>query len=187
MVGLAAVLVALGLMEMSRVLVQARTGTKVVRWDPLAQPPPPDDDDLTFIAFFTDELSIVMDLSGNMIGEGTHGGEIRCNSSHCSQKTQLDFSSGPYVTRTYEYKFTTRQALDREAERAVVGGKGTISGGRQKERFSFTATFQNNQDGTVSIRYEASRPDASFVIPRAPGRLLFLVRSRKTVQGVVYR
>ena len=43
----------------------------------------------------------------------------------------------------------------------------------KKSGFLFTATFQDNQDGTVSVRYEASRPDASFIIPQAPGRLEF--------------
>ena len=52
----------------------------------------------------------------------------------------------------------------------LVGGKGTVSNDGQKERFLFTATFENNRDGTVAVRYEASRPDASFVIPRVPGR-----------------
>jgi hypothetical protein len=174
--GILAVVVSIGLLEVSPALALDRTGIESVRLAPPAQPPPPNDDDLQFIAFFTDDLSIITDLSGNVIGEGEHGGKIRCNKNTCNQQTNLTFRvvfTDPIV---YEYKFTTRLALNPEEESAVVAGKGTISSRGQKERFSFTATFQNNRDGTVWVRYEASRPDASFIIPEAPGRFVF--RSR---------
>lgn len=45
-----------------------------------------------------------------------------------------------------------------------------------KERFIFTATFLNNRDGTLWVRYEASRPEASFIIPKAAGTVYFLKR-----------
>jgi hypothetical protein len=60
-------------------------------------------------------------------------------------------------------------ALDPEEESVVVKGRGEISGRGQKERFSFTATFRNNGDGTVFVAYVASAPDASFTISSAPG------------------
>jgi hypothetical protein len=191
LIGLAAVLVALGLMEKSRVLVQAGTATEPVRWDLPAQPPPPpppDDSDLQFIAFFSDDLTIqVLDLSGAIVGEGTHGGEVRCNNNHCSQKTQMSFTSGPILTWTVEYRFSTRQALDPVEERAIVAGTGTLVSRGPKERFSFIATFQNNRDGTVSVRYEASRPDASFIIENAPGRFSIRTRPGTTVLGSARR
>ena len=37
------------------------------------------------------------------------------------------------------------------------------------ETFSFIATFQNNGDGTVWVRYETSIPETSLIIPTAPG------------------
>jgi hypothetical protein len=142
--------------------------------DSLYQPPPPNDDDLKFIAFFSDDVSIeIMGLSGNVVGEGIHGREIRCNRNKCSQQTVLSFGLPLTDPIVYEYKFTTRQVLDPEEERVVVSGKGRITSRGQKERFSFTATFQNNKDGTVWVRYEASRPDASFIIPRSPGTFQF--------------
>jgi hypothetical protein len=176
LIGLAAVLVSLGLLEMSRVPVQARTASEPVLWDLSAQPPP----DFTLAAYFTDDLPIqVADLSGNVIGEGTHGGRIRCNGNTCSQKTELDIPISVISTLSLqvEYQYTTRQALDPVAERAVVAGKGTIFSRGQKERFSFTGIIQDNRDGTVSVTYVASRPDASFIIPRAPGRLRYTVQN----------
>lgn len=171
-IGLAAVFITLGLLgTTSEVLAQEQAETEPTYIDPFYQPPPPDpDEDLQFIAFFTDEVPIqITDLSGNVLGEGLHQGEVKCNSNNCSQKTVL--SVGYYFTDpvTYEYQFTTRQALDPEEERVVVSGKGRISSDGQKERFSFTATFQNNRDGTVWVRYEASIPDASFIIPYSSG------------------
>jgi hypothetical protein len=175
--GVVAVVILIDLLEISPALALERVETEPMYLDPPAQPPPPNDDNLQFIAFFTDELTIqITDLSGNVVGEGVHGGELRCNRDNCSQKTYLSFGVSLTEPTVFEYKFTTGQVLDSVEERAVVGGTGTISSRGQKERFSFIATFQNNRDGTVSVRYEASRPDASFIIPEAPGR--FVIRRR---------
>jgi len=174
-IGFATVLISLGALGMmAPALAQ---GPELEKNVPVAQPPPPDDD-WFFIIVFTDPAKIeITDLTGNPAGEGTHVGEVRCNRNNCSQKTQLDLTLPLTDPWSVEYKFTTRQALDPVEERAVVEGQGTISSRRgQKERFSFTATFQNNRDGTVWVRYEASRSDASFIIPRAPGRLEFQSR-----------
>jgi len=134
--GVALVAMSLVVLTVSPALAQ---GSEPAVKVPLAQPPPPDDDDLQFIAFFTDELSIpITDQSGNVIGEGKHLGQVRCNRNNCSHKTNLEL-----LNTEYEYKFSTRQALDPEAERAVVAGTGTISGRGQKARFSFTATFED--------------------------------------------
>jgi hypothetical protein len=168
-IALATVLISQGTLRMmSPALALERAGTELVRLDPPAQPK----EALYFIAFFTADLTIqILDLSGKIIGEGEHGGEVKCNRNNCNQATRLQLND-----IEYKYKFTTRQALDPVAQRAVVEGMGTISSPGQKERFSFTATFQDNRDGTVLIRYGASRSDASFILPRAPGRLEFRAR-----------
>jgi len=111
------------------------------------------------------------DLSGNLLGEGMHLGELHCVGENCNQKVEFTplspgASSDPLV---YEYKFKSRQAFDLEAETVVVSGTGTISGADQKIRFSFTGFFQNNGNGTVEVTYSASTPDASFIFPAAPG------------------
>ena len=92
--GLAAMLISIGLLEMSPALAREGAGSEPVRLERLAQPPPSDDSKLLFIAFFTDDLAIqITDLSGNNpIGEGAHGGEVRCNRNNCSQKTAIDFT-----------------------------------------------------------------------------------------------
>jgi hypothetical protein len=168
--GLAMVLISTSLLETSPALARERAGTEPVRLDPPAQAPPPED--FLFIVVFTDDLSIITYLSGNVIGEGEHGGEVKCNGDNCSKKTQLTVPYG-----SVEYKFTTRQALDPEEDRVVVAGSGKISSLGQKERFLFTATFEDNRDGTVRVTYVASRSDASFIIPRAPGT--FSISSRR--------
>lgn len=129
---------------------------------------PPDYELVAFVVFTDPAVIEVMDLSGNVIGEGQHQGAVRCSVINCSGKIQLHLigSTSPLA---YEYKFRTPRALDPEAESLVVAGTGTISDRGQKERFLFTATFQNNRDGTVSVTYVASRPDASFRIAAAPG------------------
>ena len=172
--GLAAVFILLGLLRMtSSVLAQGSEPEGTV---PVSQAP---DDDIIIIVF-TDPLNIqITDLSGNVIGEGVHSGEVRCISNKCNQKTELIFTiplTDPWPFAEYEYKFKTRMAVDPEAARAVVAGIGTISSPGQKERFSFTATFQDNRDGTVSVTYVASRPDASFIIPRSPGTFTIVSR-----------
>jgi hypothetical protein len=167
-ISVAAVLVLIGLLEISPALALERAGTGFMYLDPLAQPLTPDH--LQFAAVFTDDLAVqIMDLGGNVVGEGVHGGRAKCNSTSCNQQTYLRFDTASAEQGMYEYRFATRQVIDPVAEVVVVGGTGTISSYGQKERFSFTATFQNNRDGTVSVYYVASRPDASFIIPKAPG------------------
>lgn len=175
-VGFLAVVVSIGLLDVSPALALQQTGTESVRLAPPAQPPP--NDDFVFVVVFTDPARVqITDLSGNARGEGEHMGKVRCNSNTCNQQTQLTFGIPVTDPIVYEYKFTTRQALDPDEESVVVAGKGTISSRGQKARFSFTATFQNNGDGTVLARYDASRPDASFIIPRTSGT--FRIFSRR--------
>ena len=170
-----AMLILTGLLGMSPALAKGVEVTEPVILAPPAQRPP--DDDWVIIVVFTDPVtSQVTDLSGNVIGEGTHEGAARCNRNHCNQKTSLLYRIPLTEPYSIEYKFTTQQALDPEAERAVVKGTGTLSRRGQKERFSFTATFQNNMDGTVWVRYEASKPDASFIIPKSPGTFTIFKR-----------
>lgn len=130
-------------------------------------------DDLSFTVLFSGEEvpTEVTDLVRNPVGEGIHTGAVKCKNGHCNKKTQLDLDLGGSTTDfvTLEYKFHALQAVDVEARRAVVSGSGTITSPGQKERFSFYATFQDNGDGTVNVRYDASRPDASFIIPGSPG------------------
>lgn len=166
--GLAAVLISIGLLGLSPALAHEGELTGPVRQAAPEQPQQPVDDFVFFVVFTDPAVIEITDLSGNVVGEGTHEGSVRCNRDKCSQKTQLQFT--PFFTdpAVYEYKFSTRQALDLVAESVVVAGKGTISSNGQKERFLFTATFENNGDGTVSATYVASRPDASFMIPRSP-------------------
>lgn len=129
------------------------------------------------------------DLSGNPLGEGLHGGSVSCDGTYCVQATVIQYDPCQILTDPYctvgnvttdpeiVYRFMTRQSLDPVNERVVVGGTGTtISRNGGTVAFSFVATFQNNQDGTVSVTYVASRPDASFVIPRAPGTIAIVRR-----------
>jgi hypothetical protein len=170
--GFAAVLIWMVLIEVSSALALEGAGTGPVRLDqPVQQQPPPQEDFIVTVVF-TDPASIeIKDLSGSVIGEGEHVGEVRCNFSNCNQKTQLSLTS-QLTSAEYEYRFTTRQALDPEARILVVAGSGKISNGNQKQKFQFTATFHDNGDGTVSARYEASRPEASFIIPNSRGSFL---------------
>jgi hypothetical protein len=121
---------------------------------------------------FTDTAPIqYTDLSGNLIGEGVHVGELRCVGDNCNQKIEFEPVSPGSTTEplVYEYKFKSRVAFNPAAETVVVEGTGTISGAGPKIRFSFTGVFQNNWDGTVQVRYDASTPEASFIFPAAPG------------------
>lgn len=172
----AAVIIWLAFMQVSAALALEGAGIDLGRLQQPAQQQLPE---IIAVVVFTDPASIVpiSDLMGNEIGEGTHEGELRCNPSNCSQKTQLSITIPVASDLVYEYKFTTRLALDPEERRAVVGGKGTISNGDHKERFLFTATFQDNRDGTVYARYEASRSDASFIVQESPG--LFEIQSKR--------
>jgi hypothetical protein len=175
-IGVVAVALLIGLADTSPALALAGEATEPMSLDPLAQPAAPGDD-LLFGVLFTDDSTVqITDLSGNVVGEGVHGGEVKCKRKSCSHKTYLSFGIPPAEPTVYGYKFATKQALDPEEERAVVAGTGTISSQGQKERFTFTATFQNNRDGTVWVRYEASRPDASFIVPKAPGTFYILGR-----------
>ena len=172
-VGLAGLFITLGLLATtSSVLAEGAELEGIV---PMSQALAPGDNNIITV-IFTDPLNIpITDLSGNFIGEGIHIGDVRCKSNKCNRNTELQFTI-PLTDPVYTYKFTTRQAFDPEAGRAVVAGTGTISSRGQKERFSFTATFEDNRDGTVSVTYVASRPDASFIVPRSPGTFTIMSR-----------
>ncbi len=179
-IGLAAALISLGLLgTTSPALAQEAEMTGPINLAPGMQAPAPEYD---YSIYYTFSLNLeITDLSGNVVGEGMHGGKLRCIGDNCNQRTEVSFTSvfAPlYRTDVeYDYRFTSRQAHDLEAESVVVAGTGTLSSNGQKERFTFTATFQNNRDGTVSATYVASRPDASFRIPSAPGT--FTIGSRR--------
>jgi hypothetical protein len=162
-IGLGGVFVSIGVLGMSPALAQELEVTRSVSLAP-AQPPP--SGDFSIIVVFTDPLNIeITDLAGNVLGEGQYEGQVRCNrNGNCSQATQLQLDG-----IAYEYKFKTRQAVDPVAGRVIVEGTGTIVKDGQRERFLFTATFQDYRDGTVASRYEASMPDASFIVPESRG------------------
>lgn len=168
-IGLAVVFLSLDLWGTESVLAQepqkqTLTGPPNLELAPRMQPLP----QIVHVVVFTDPANhAVLDLAGNSIGEGVHLGEVRCKGDNCNHKTQLDLLVGSERIG-YEFQFKTLLTLDIEGRRSVVAGIGTISG-PQKERFSFTATFEDNRDGTVSVTYIASRPDASFIIPSSPG------------------
>jgi hypothetical protein len=165
---LLAVVVLIGLLAASPVLALERAGTGVAYLDSLAEQRAPDDLDAAI--YFTHPLAVpVMDLSGNVVGEGVHVGAVKCAGDRCRHQTYLGFDIDSEEPRVYEYKFGRRLAINAGEQVVVVEGKGTIFGGGQRERFSFTATFRNNGDGTVFVTYAASRPDASFIIASAPG------------------
>lgn len=161
MAGLTAVFISLGVFgTLSPALAQE---PELAIKAPISQAPSRDTD-IHFIAVFTDPPAYsIQDLDGIVIGEGTHEGQVRCR-NNCNQKTQLQLNGSEY-----EYQFKTREAVDLDERRVVVAGMGTINRNGQKERFLFTATFQDNRDGTVWVRYEASRSDASFIVPNSPG------------------
>lgn len=165
-VGLGALFISLGFLGMTpSALAQGPQAEAIV---PVSQAPP--EDDFRFFVVFTDPFGVdIEDLSGNVVGEGVHSGKAKCHRDICSQKTELQLTIPLTDPWSVEYKFASRQALDPVEERVVVAGTGTISSRAQKERFSFTATFQNNSDGTVSVTYVASRPDVSFFVPNTPG------------------
>ena len=164
-INVSAVVMPMGFLETSLALEQA--GAEPMYLETLPQAPP---NAPRFVAFFADDFVVeIMDLGGNLVGQGIHGGAVKCGGSRCNQRTDLSFGTASEESVVYEYRFTTNIAIDPEAERVTVGGNGTISSNGQKERFSFTATFQNNGDGTVLVTYLASRPDASFIIAAAPG------------------
>lgn len=142
-----------------------------------AQPPAMEP---SYHVVFTDTASIpISDLSGNIVGEGTHLGALMCKTSNCSQKIEIDFDITLVFTDLYhlEYKFTSRQEHDPDEKRLIVGGKGSLTTDHMKERFSFTAIFEDNRDGTVDATYNASRPDASFRVT-SPGSFAIESRSK---------
>ena len=173
-VGLGALFISLGLLGMTpSVMAQGPQAEVIV---PVSQAPP--EDDFGFFVVFTDPLNVeITDLSRNILDEGVHLGKVKCKRDNCSQKTQLQLTIPLTDPWSVEYKFTGRQSIDPVAERVVVAGTGKISSRTLKERFSFTATFQNNRDGTVWVKYEASRPDASFIVPNSAGT--FRISSRR--------
>jgi hypothetical protein len=111
----------------------------------------------------------IKDLAGEDLGEGLHSGKVKCNTMHCSQKVTVILNAGQVNETEIVYRFSTRQAFDPAVELAVIAGTGTINSATPREHFAFTATFQDNDDGTIAATYVASRPDASFYIPRTPG------------------
>jgi hypothetical protein len=120
---------------------------------------------------FTDTSPIqYTDLSGNVIGEGVHVGELQCVGDNCNQKIEFEpISQQTTEPVVFEYKFKSKQSFDPVGQRLVVSGVGTMSGSGPKIRFAFTGVFEDNGDGTVQVTYIASTPEASFVFPAAPG------------------
>ena len=169
-IGLAAVFLSLVLLGTAApAMAQVRAQPAAASLAPHLQPPPAE---LNFTVVFTDPAALeITDLSGNVVGRATHEGAVRCRGTNCNQKTEVQFAvplTGPY-RESAEYRFSTRQALDPGSETAVVAGSGVLNSRFLRERFLFTATFANNGDGTINVIYAASRPDASFRIPAAPG------------------
>jgi hypothetical protein len=168
--GLGGVFVLIGLLGVSPALARESEITQPVgpatRWQPPPNLPP-----VTIVTTLTYNIDIT-DLAGNPVGQGEHGGQVTCNSNgRCVHATELQLNG-----IAYKYRFEERQAVDTVARSAVVRGTGTIDSNGKKERFSFTATFQDNGGGTVAVRYEASRSDASYIVPAAPGTLEFRYR-----------
>jgi hypothetical protein len=139
---------------------------------PSAKPTRDPDADLTFVAYYTDDFSIVLDLSSMPLGEWPHFGEVKCNGDNCNKTTTVILNG-----TEYEYMYSSRQAIDPESDRVLVVGTGIVTTDTLKTRFSFTATFEDNRDGTIKTTYFASVPEASFILPNAPGT--FEIRSRR--------
>jgi hypothetical protein len=176
-IGLGAVLVSLGLLGMTSPTAAHAQSTS--------------DGIFVFHASFPESSVEIRDLSGNVLGEELHGGTVLCNANNCGQATLIpkypcsilsDPSCGVAniaADTGIVYRFQSWQSLDLSdagSGTVVVAGTGTISSHGEKVRFSFTATFQDNRDGTVSVTYVASRPEASFIIPRAPGSFVIYRR-----------
>lgn len=142
----------------------------------MATAPPVMAEELTgvIVDFSDSAVGDVLDLSEDLIGQGEHTGTVRCYDGNCGQRTELRVSSEPATT--YTYKFKDLLALDPTAERAVVRGSGVISSASGKEKFEFSAVFEDNGDGSLRVTYSASRLDASFVIPSAPGTFTLVDR-----------
>lgn len=169
-IGLVAVLLSLALLGMTKsVFAQEQELTAQMNSaSKMAKP------DIDFTVVFTDpaEYLVVYGLDGDPVGEGVHIGGVRCRGDNCNKNTQILFTIPPEgaTISGVEYRFKNRIAIDPDARSVVAQGAGTIYSDGQKERFSFFATFEDNRDGTVFVRYDASRQDASFIIPKSPGR-----------------
>jgi hypothetical protein len=166
--GFAAALISIGLLGVLPALARESEITEPV--GPATPQQGPWDPPLTIEGVVTLTLKIeITDLAGNPVGEGQHGGRVSCNSNgRCTHATELQLNGIEYM-----YRFEERQAVDPSERTAVAEGTGTIDANGKKERFLFTATFEDNRDGTLAVRYEASRPDASYIVPKSPGTLEF--------------
>lgn len=134
-------------------------------------PPPPASDPWVVVVVYTDPVGVsITDLVGNVLGEGVHEGGIRCyQNSNCNGQTELYFTN-PSTNNSYEYKAATLLTIDPEEQRAIVTGTGILyKDGRKEGRFSYSATIEDNRDGTIKVTYISSNPGASFIIPNSPG------------------
>lgn len=158
------------------VLAQPSSDIAPPAYVPLRLPLQQQHDFIFFGVVFTDPALLgITDLAGTPVGTARHTGEVRCKDDNCQGRVELVvFNSTGSVYYTYRMKHSV--ALNPETRRSVVEGTGTIFGGMQKERFRFTATYEDKGDGTLLVRYEASRADASFLIADAPGRVTFMSR-----------
>ena len=168
-IGLAVVFILFGPVGITAA-AQAREKAVPERRD-LTLPMQASPNDIILIAFTDTSPIPYTDLSGNLMGEGVLVGELVCVGDVCNQKIEFAPAPEPVV---YEYKFKNRQAFDPQAELVVAAGSGTISSSGPKMKFSFSAVFQKNPDGTVQVTFTASRPDASFAFPAAPGTFTIL-------------
>lgn len=121
------------------------------------------------LTIFLDDTSPVqvLDPGGTLIGEGVHGGGVTCR-NNCQDSTLLQLDGMQYT-----YKVKRSQDVDAIEKRAIIEGTGTIDGNGRTQRFSFTASFEDNGDGTISAAYDASISGASFIIPSTVGTLRF--------------
>jgi hypothetical protein len=110
----------------------------------------------------------INDLNGNLVGQGEHSGQVRCFNNKCNRGTQLQLNGVEY-----RYKAKTASDIDPTSGIVLVAGTGTVTGNGQKEAFKFNAIFQDNKDGSIFVRYDASNPNASFIIPNTTGTLTF--------------
>lgn len=126
--------------------------------------------ELDLAAVINDSDAEVLKLDGSAAGTGSVAGKVNCIKDHCSNKMILDLAGFRYV-----YRFSSKVSLDPVNRRAVVGGTGTLINvaDHQKERFSFTATVEDNGDGTLFTKFETSIPEISFIIPTAEGTIGF--------------
>jgi hypothetical protein len=158
-----------GLLDVSPALAldEATTGTQ--------QQAPPEPFYIDFTVVFTDPAIIeITDLAGVGVGQGTHLGLAKCHQSKCRHRVNLALTSAsdPSVSYVIEYRFSEPLVIDPDEGRAVLAGTGTLGGNGMKERFSFTATFEDKRDGSLAVTYVSSRPNASFNLV-SPGQMSF--------------